>query len=123
MKDFIFRNIDESEHKIVYNTFSTVKKIGKNSVNAYQVVFYTDPKDSDDTLRHIEDIAEHIVETDKLSYTNTSFYEMRGDVLEIIELHWDQKRYRGCNRIEESYLKKESDIEAFLVLKEKFKLK
>ena len=121
MKSFVFKNIDESEVKINYQTFSSVKKVGKNSVNSNDLVFYTDPADNDDTLRHIEDICELVVGQEKLGYTTTSFYELRGNVLEIIELNWDQKRYRGCNRIEESHFKKEDQIEAFQKLKEKFK--
>lgn len=122
MNDFIFRNIDGKENKISYKIFSSTKKVGKNSVTSNDVVFYTDPKDDDDSLRHIEDICELVVEKNKLGYTTTSFYEVRGDVLEIIELNWDQRRYRGCNRIEESHFKKEEQIEAFQKLKEKFKM-
>ena len=121
MNDFIFRNIDGKENKVSYKIFSSTKKVGKNSVNTNDVVFYTDPADDDDSLRHIEDICELVVEKNKLGYTTTSFYEMRGEVLEIIELSWDQKRYRGCNRIEESHFKKEEHIQAFQKLKEKFK--
>ena len=123
MNDFIFRNIDGKENKIVYNIFSSSKKVGKNVVNTRDVVFYTDPTDDDDSLRHIEDICELVVEKNKLGYTTTSFYELRGDVLEIVELNWDSGRYRGCNRIEESHFKKEDQIEAFKKLKEKFKTK
>lgn len=123
MNTFRFRNIDEKENDINYEIFTTVKKVGKNSINVAEVVFYTDPADDDDSLRHIEDIAELVVDKNKLSHVNTTFHEMRGEVLEIIELSWDQKRYRGCNRIEESHFKKPDHIEAFLKLKEKFKLK
>jgi len=122
MERIRFRNIDESEHDINYKIFTSHKKRGRDTVNTNDVVFYTDPSDNDDSLRHIEDIAEEIVIQNKLGYTTTSFYEMRGGVLEIIELHWDQKRYRGCNRIDISLIKKEEKREEFLSLQEKFKL-
>lgn len=95
-------NTTKEEKTYNYELTSKSVKVGKNNTNVKVVTFYTT---GDDDLRYVEDVAEELCELHKLPHSTTVFYEYDNvnKVWYHVQLHWDNKRFRGTCFIELDY--------------------
>jgi hypothetical protein len=106
MEKFISNNNTiKKEIEYQYEIKIIKTKKGKNETIQKCLIFYTE---DDENTRFIEDIAEELVNKHHLPFTTTTFYECQKEKWWMINLNWDNNRYRGCSfhEIENPFVEK-----------------
>ena len=99
-KNFILKDMFEVDRSYNYKIYSTSSKKGKNVITKPILMFFTELNDGDDTLRYVEDVTEEICRVHELFAPDLKVYESRGKTISLIEMRYEQRRFRGTSWVD-----------------------
>lgn len=99
-KNFILKDMFGKDRSYHYKVYNVSTKKGKNSITKPILIFHTYEGDGDDTLRYVEDVTEEICRVHELFAPDLKVYESRGKTISLIEMRYEQRRFRGTSWVD-----------------------